>query len=54
MEWRKLTFNLKVTLLKPRYPNLSIDNFKSQIELTNLIVNDAEAFFLAKTKDTFN
>ena len=44
MEWKKLTLNLKVTLIKQKYPNLSIDDVKSQIELTNLMINDAEAF----------
>ena len=44
MEWKKLTFYLKVTLIKQKYPSLSIDNVESQIELTNLMVNDGEAF----------
>ena len=52
MEWKKLTFNLKVTLIKQKYPSLSIDNVESQIELTNLMVNDAEAF-INKNKGYF-
>ncbi|RNA07249.1 hypothetical protein BpHYR1_025164 [Brachionus plicatilis] len=43
-EWKKLTFNKKVILIKQKYPNHSIDNVKSQINLTNIMINDAEDF----------
>ncbi|RNA06531.1 hypothetical protein BpHYR1_021556, partial [Brachionus plicatilis] len=49
-EWKKLTFNQKVLLIKQKYPNLSIDNVKSQINLTNIMVNDAEDFIKKNDK----
>ncbi|RNA29602.1 hypothetical protein BpHYR1_040217 [Brachionus plicatilis] len=49
-EWKRLTFNQKVILIKQKYPNLSIDNVKSQINLTNIMVNDAEDFIKKNDK----
>ncbi|RNA39597.1 hypothetical protein BpHYR1_051152 [Brachionus plicatilis] len=49
-EWKKLTFNQKVILIKQKYPNLSIDNVKSQINLTNIMVNDVEDFIKKNDK----
>ncbi|RNA03670.1 hypothetical protein BpHYR1_009214, partial [Brachionus plicatilis] len=49
-EWKKLSFNQKLILIKQKYPNLSIDNDKSQINLTNIMVNDAEDFIKKNEK----